>query len=205
MKIKYRGISTSRKAVGVVLVVGVVAAVVVMAAVLGAQSSTAKAAPVVLREEGAVVNQVAAPDEALRAASNRLGFPVKVPTFFPTSSNRLVLVDSSLGPAGVPSPLKLANLIYQSERVSTFGGVQYRDSVEIFETDVRLAQPGGQQIDLGMADGPDVWEERAEEKIPGAPAKVTYTILHAKSTYVVTFTGEQPARADLARMIASFK
>lgn len=143
-------------------------------------------------------------NDALLAASAKAGFPAKVPDFFATSANRLVLVDASTGPEGVSNGLSLIELLYESDRIVLARGQQSRVSAEIFLTNVRLTQPTGERQPQALA-GYEIYSQVVDRDESGAPLKVSYTALGKNETIIIDFTGEQPGQDDLVKMLGSFR
>jgi hypothetical protein len=141
-------------------------------------------------------------DATLRSAEKNVGFAIKAPTFFPTGSSRLALVDSRVGPKG--SDYRRAELIYDGGKTMSLRGKQVVSSLEIFLMPVRVQAPEGKPWGRQLSSY-DMYREVVDLGDDGQPIRVTYTALGAKETIIMTFTGEQPDEAGLGRMMASFK
>jgi hypothetical protein len=140
---------------------------------------------------------------ALASASSRTGIEPRLPTFLPTSADRLVWVDWSTGPPGVDGGLHLIELVYQAEEPVVIDGHERRPLLELFLLEVRLSNPNGELIDSDAA-GYELYYDLVGVDAAGDPVAGTYMALSADATIVMAFTAEVPDVADVERMLASF-
>ena len=178
-----------------VLVTGTLAAGLVVAGMvllLASSFGSAEAQSVEVREEGTVVSVGQAAD-AIADVSARVGFDVKVPTFVPDSL-KLVSVDSTLGPEGVPNALRLAFLSYGPRDAAMQGKV----AVRIEQAGLRFVAPDSraQKIDLGVP-GVDTYVQTTDRA-------TGYWAFTANRGFLLTVTGAQAPTSDQIReMLAS--
>lgn len=141
---------------------------------------------------------------ALTSAADRVGFTPLIPGSLPTEADDLVLVDASAGPPGAGGGLKLVELIYRGAEPRTIDGQEVYSTLEMFETNVRLAQANGELFAADLA-GYEVYRDVVSTDSAGEPAKVTYTARNDDWTFTMDFTGDQPDEAGLERLLSSLR
>jgi hypothetical protein len=138
-------------------------------------------------------------------AGERLGFPVRVPDYFPTSANKLAQITTNLGPSGHGIPkgngVPMLNLGFDGGPF-TFDGKPGISSLVIFELNGRLNSPTGKLWEQDLA-GFTVYQDISGTDGSGKPTRTSYMALEANATFVFIFEGEQPTREGLERMLAS--
>ena len=141
----------------------------------------------------------------LQTVSDKVGFQADVPTFFPTSATRLVLVDSSMGPEGkVGGGLRMIELVYESGKKFSFKGQELTMTIELSQVLARLNSPQGEPLAVSNANF-DIYRQVVTKDEAGAPLKATYTAVGATKTFVIDFSGEQPSDEGLVKMLESMR
>ena len=144
-------------------------------------------------------------ERSLQTASQTVGFQADVPTFFPTSANRLVLVDSGSGPGSkVGGSLPLIELVYESDKKFSFKGQQLTMTIELFQMLARLNTPRGEKLAVSNANF-DIYRDVVTKDDAGAPLKATYTAVGANKSFVIDFSGEQPSEEGIVKMLESMR
>ena len=141
----------------------------------------------------------------LQTVSDTVGFQADVPTFFPTSATRLVLVDSGTGPGSkVGGSLPLIELVYESDKKFSFKGQESPSTLDMFQVLARLNTPQGERLAVSNASF-EIYRQIVTKDEAGAPLKATYTAVGATKTFVIDFTGEQPSDAGIVKMLESMR
>jgi len=141
----------------------------------------------------------------LQTVGDKVGFQADVPTFFPTSATRLVLVDSGTGPGSkVGGSLPLIELVYESDKKFSFKGQQLTTTIELFQVLARLNTPRGEKLAVSNANF-DIYRDVVTKDDAGIPLKATYTAVGATKTFVIDFSGEQPSDEGIVKMLESMR
>ncbi len=144
-------------------------------------------------------------ERSLQTVSQDVGFQADVPTFFPTSATRLVLVDSGTGPSSkVGGSLPLIELVYESDKKFIFKGKELTTTYELFQVLARLNTPRGEKLAVSNANF-EIYRDVVTKDDAGAPLKATYTAVGATKTFVIDFSGEQPSDEGLVKMLESVR
>jgi hypothetical protein len=141
---------------------------------------------------------------AFKDAHARAGFPAKVLEFFPTSANRLVMVDSAPGAANDVGGLRLIELVYESDETIVINGLEIPSTLDMTQLDVSLKNPRGDVIS-DEGGGYRVYQNVVSVDSSGTPTKVSYTAIGAAETIIMDFTGEQPSIEGLVRALESLR
>lgn len=136
----------------------------------------------------------------VREASHKVGFPAQVPTFFPTEANELKFVEGSAGPPGRPAAPGTGRIVLTYAGEAAEGE---RPSVlDIFV--VTGVHPNGSLWEEDLA-GFEVWRDVVGVDPNGNETKVTYTAISDDFALVLNFSGEQPDREGLQKMLESLQ
>lgn len=144
-------------------------------------------------------------EQALAVVVGKINYQLKLPSYFPTSADRLQWANYGSHPHGGPQPAPVADVMYLGSKTVTVGGEHVRPSLEI--------QYSGSLRDAVSADGDLVSTNLAHYIVyrrvtykgaDGTPVMVRYIALHAPVSMALTFTGEIPTTAELEKMLTSF-
>lgn len=144
---------------------------------------------------------------ALAAAQARTNIQPRTPTFFPTSANRLVMVDAFPGSVDESSPLRFIELRYQGDASPVVGldGTLRPSTLDVQLVSTRLNRPPGSLLRQDLA-GYELYKQVVSEAANGDATRTVYTGLRKDGSIILMFTGEQPASVDdIGRMLGSFR
>lgn len=190
----------------------VVAAIVVLAlsAVVGLGASAAvhnfwgpaRARSIQVTDTNVFTAQVGSPEEAMRIASDKAGFPVYSPGFVPAGLE-LQSINIEYGPEDLPNRMTVVMLLYQSPK----HGVSAVKTMAITQINVRTERPANyyedpvlntnERIDVNLPDA-EVWRS-------GYPPRLAYTVWVGDRTYYVVVEGQQPDTNELAAIVRTFR
>jgi hypothetical protein len=142
------------------------------------------------------------PRARLEHAISLIEFQVKLPTYFPTSADKLG--SASAGSDDLPPhSVRILNLLFGGRTV-TIDGKEVLSTMSYVLNDGALKTTRGDLVSDDVS-GYKLYKEVVGTASDGTPIRTSYMALDANSTVTVMFTGEQPTMDGLTKMLGSLK
>lgn len=189
--------------VGAIVVVLAVLSLILLANPFGSKHINMPLPPQLL--ENPVQGLPADPNLALATVVAKIEFTLELPTYFPTSADRLRWANYGSHPSSGPQPDPLPDVMYIGDNVVTADDNQIHPALEIRYSVVphHFLSPSGDVVSENFADY-ILYKAVNYKAADGSPVMVTYTAIHSPVSMSLVFMGEQPTMPQLEKMLKSF-